>query len=255
MTNQRRVLVVGGGSGIGQHITDNLIHKHNAKVLVFSLDVAPVVQEWEDQGKLHIVKGDATKPEVSQQAYQATQEYLGGLDSLVVTVGVMGQIERTEKVDIDSMRRTFEINVFAPVQQAQLYLPLLRQSKGSLLILSSAVDRDISWSAWGPYSSSKAALTRFIEILGIEEPEVKVLGIYPGLTRTPMVTDLIAGKFVGKMKDEDVKEFIRRDQEGEVEPPKWTANVTAKLAAATIEIPAQGRVLWYNEIDPKYKDA
>lgn len=137
--------------------------------------------------------------------------------------------------------------------QTQQYLPLLRWSKGRVIILSSMVDREITYSGWSPYSTSKAALTRFIEGLGHEEDQVSVLGVYPGLTRTTMVTDLVAGKYSGKMTDAEVDDFKRRDREGEVEPPEWTANVTAKLAAGAIEGKGQGRVLWYHELDGDYK--
>ena len=131
---------------------------------------------------------------------------------------------------------------------------MLRESKGSLIILSSAVDREVTYSAWSPYSSSKAALTRFIEILGREEDDIKVYGIYPGLTRTTMVTDLVAGKYKGKMKEDEIEHFIRQDKEGGVEPPEWTANTTAKLAVGAIESKAHGKCVWYNELDPNYRD-
>lgn len=131
---------------------------------------------------------------------------------------------------------------------------MLRESKGNLVILSSAADREVTWSAWSPYCSSKAALTRFIEVLGREEDEVKVYGIYPGLTRTTMVTDLVAGKYKGKMRDDEIQYFIQQDKEGDIEPPEWTANTTAKLAVGAIKSKTHGKCVWYSELDPNYKD-
>lgn len=131
---------------------------------------------------------------------------------------------------------------------------MLRKSRGRIIILSSVADSEATYAGWSPYCSSKAALTRFIQLLGHEEDDVGVFGVYPGLTRTPMVTDLVAGKFVGKMKDEEIADFKRRDREGEVEPPEWSANVAAKLVASAIQAPESGSVRWYHEIDPKYKE-
>ena len=116
------------------------------------------------------------------------------------------------------------------------------------------MDKEIIYRAWAPYCSSKAALSRFIEVLGHEEDQVRVLGIYPGLTRTPMVTDLVAGKYKNKMKDSEVEKFRTWDKDGGVEPPEWTANVTAKLAAGALEGKGQGETHWYHEYDENYKD-
>jgi hypothetical protein len=71
-----------------------------------------------------------------------------------------------------------------------------------------------------------------------------------------MVTDLVTGKFAGKMKDSEVEAFKRMDRDGEVEPLEWSANVTAKLAVAAIETgPLSGQVNWYHEIDSHYQTA
>lgn len=116
------------------------------------------------------------------------------------------------------------------------------------------MDKEIIYSAWTPYCSSKAALSRFIQVLGHEEDQVDVFGIYPGLTRTPMVTDLVAGKFQGKMKDSEIEKFKIWDTEGGVEPAEWSANVIAKLAAGAIEGKGQGESHWYYDYDKEYED-
>lgn len=137
--------------------------------------------------------------------------------------------------------------------QCQQYLPLLRKTQGRIIVLSSAVDNEVKYAGWSPYCSSKAALTRFIQVLGHEEDEVRIFGVYPGLSRTPMVTDLVSGRFRGKMKDDEIVEFQRRDRDGEIEPPEWTANVFAKLAVSAVDAGNSGSVRWYHEIDPNYK--
>lgn len=116
MASQKRIIVVGGGLGIGAHITDFLLHQHKAKVVVFGLDVSPAVETLEKNNELLVVRGDATKSETIARARDAAVEYMGGVDSLVITLGVIGQIERAVNLDIESMRRTFEINFIAPVQ-------------------------------------------------------------------------------------------------------------------------------------------
>jgi len=131
---------------------------------------------------------------------------------------------------------------------------MVRESRGRVVILSSMADSRVTYAGWSSYCSSKAALTRFIELLAHEEDEIQVFGIYPELTRTPMVTDLVAGKFAGTMKDHEVEFFKRSDRDGQVEPPQWCANVTAKIAAHAIPGQEKGPVQCYHEWDPEYKD-
>lgn len=68
-----------------------------------------------------------------------------------------------------------------------------------------------------------------------------------------MVTDLVAGKFRGKMKDSEVDKFKAWDKDGGVELAEWSANVTAKLAAGAIGGKGQGESHWYYDYDPEYK--
>lgn len=113
---QPRVLVVGGGMGIGQFVTEFLVQKHAAKVVVLGLDVSESVQQLEKANKLCVVRGDATEPTTQGRAMSTVSEYLGGLDALVITLGILGEVETVARLDIEKMRRAFEINFFAPVQ-------------------------------------------------------------------------------------------------------------------------------------------
>lgn len=113
---QPRVLVVGGGMGIGQFTTEFLVQKHGAKVVVLGLDISESVQQLEKEKKLCIVRGDATELDTQGLAQSAVSNYLGGLDALVITLGILGEVETVARLDIEKMRKAFEINFFAPVQ-------------------------------------------------------------------------------------------------------------------------------------------
>lgn len=137
--------------------------------------------------------------------------------------------------------------------QCQLFLPDLRRSKGKIIILSSAVDRSIKYAGWMQYCSTKAALTRFIEVLGHEESDVKVLGVYPGLTRTTMIDDMVARKYAGIMKDDEIQKFVDWDRNQGMEPPEWCANSVAKMSVGAVEVSTNGVCQYYYEYDPDFK--
>ncbi|EXJ94379.1 hypothetical protein A1O1_02773 [Capronia coronata CBS 617.96] len=250
MASGRRILVVGGGLGIGQKVTQYLLQHHTAKVVVFGLHVAPELGPLASTGRLHIVQGDATSDAARAQAREAVLEFMGGIDTLVITVGVMGEIQRLGGMSSVKLLQTYSINVFAPMLMCQTFLPELRKTRGDIIILSSTVDKNVKYAGWIQYCSSKAALTRFIQVLAHEESDVKVHGVYPGLTKTTMPAEIIAGKFTGIMTDDEVQKFRNWDKLGEIEPPEWCANAVAKLAARDIPVWTNGVCRYYYEYDP-----
>lgn len=102
--------------GIGDCVTDFLVRKHDAKVVVQSLQVSERIKHLADQGKIYLVQGDATRSAVLDQTLNAVTEHLGSLDALVVTLGIIGEIETVGRLDIDKMRAAFDVNFFVPVQ-------------------------------------------------------------------------------------------------------------------------------------------
>lgn len=116
MTIGKRVLVVGGGMGIGEHITKFLLQQHHAKVVIFSLYVTEELQKSiSANSQIRIVQGDATSEDDRAKAMEAVHSFLGGLDSLICTVGIMGQVQRVAQMSPESIVRTYSVNVFAPI--------------------------------------------------------------------------------------------------------------------------------------------
>lgn len=121
------------------------------------------------------------------------------------------------------------------------------------MILSSTVDRKVKYAGWMEYCASKAALTRAIEILAHEEPAIEVLGIYPGLTKTTMITGIMSGKYSGIMDDTEIQRFRDFDRDGDVEPPEWCATAIAKLALKVEKGGKSGHTQYYYEHVPDCK--
>jgi len=112
----KRILVVGGGRGIGQYVTEYLIKRHHARVVILSQDVSEDVQQLAEENQLAIVQGDATNAQIQKQTLEKVSSFLGGLDSLVLTIGVIGEIETIARLDLERFRRTLAINLLAPVE-------------------------------------------------------------------------------------------------------------------------------------------
>ena len=92
-----------------------------------------------------------------------------------------------------ALARTYAVNVVAPLALTQLLLPLLRESEGAVVDLSS--DAAVAaYPTWGGYGSSKAALDHATAVLAEEEPGVRVYAFDPGDMRTRMHQDAFPGE-------------------------------------------------------------
>lgn len=120
MANAPRVLVVGGGLGIGESITKLLIDRHQGRVVVTGLRVSAKVRAMHHDGRLRLIEGDITSESVREETRKTVFEFLGGLDCLVCTVGIMGQVQLIRDMDVSALRRTYDVNLFAPVAMVRL---------------------------------------------------------------------------------------------------------------------------------------
>lgn len=110
----------------------------------------------------------------------------GLLHGLVNNAGIVvgGPIEG---VSLEDWRKQFEVNVFGQVRVTQLCLPLLRQSKGRIVNISSISGRMAS-PFLGPYSASKFALEAISDSLRRElrRQGIHVALVEPGPIATPI---------------------------------------------------------------------
>lgn len=97
---------------MGQFIIEYLVNKYNVKVVVFGFYVFESVVVLEKVGKIYVVRGDVIKLEVRDEVMKVVKKYFGGLDFFVIIMGVMGEIEKFGKLDMEKMWRIFEIDVF-----------------------------------------------------------------------------------------------------------------------------------------------
>ena len=185
----------------------------------------------------------------TDRAISIAQSDFGGLDGLVVCAAVEPTPTRIIDMAYSTYLRAITINVAGSFLSIQRSLPFLRSKesgrptslKPRLLVLSSKADQGKQAGRVG-YTSSKAALTSLIKTLINEEREsgVEVLGIYPGLTNTPLAKGLIERKHDDVMWPEEAANYKRWIEGGKVEGPEWCGEACAKLVVgASPGLPGQ----------------
>lgn len=106
-------------------------------------------------------------------------------------------------------------------------IPELRKTQGRIILTSSGAAAH-SYSTWGAYCSSKAALKSLGETLAVEQKDITTISVAPGVVDTDMQRDLREIHLPG-MDEKDQIRFTTLHKEGKLLRPEQPGNVMARL--------------------------
>jgi NAD(P)-dependent dehydrogenase (short-subunit alcohol dehydrogenase family) len=180
-----RVVVVSGiGPGLGQAIALQSARAGATVVLAARTEkrlekVAAAVQEI--GGTALVVPTDITDDDAVQHLLDRTLAELGRVDALVNNAFVMSPIEAVTDADFDSIRSGIETNVLGALRMSKAFVPVLEETKGSIVMINSAVLRH-SRPEYGAYKIGKAALLAMSQTLAsdVGPRGVRVNSVAPG---------------------------------------------------------------------------
>ncbi|CAH2078955.1 unnamed protein product [Thlaspi arvense] len=196
------VLITGASSGIGEHVAYEYAKK--------GANLALVARR---EDRLQIVA------ETSQQ--------LGSVDHLINNAGVSQTVLFEDFSQIQVANPIMDTNFWGSTYITYYAIPHLRQSKGKIVVITSAAAK-IAIPVATIYSASKAALLGFYEALRIElNPDIQVTIVIPGLISTDMTTpefirhgsDCIVSEPVNRCAKAIFKGVCRG--ESYIEVPSW----------------------------------
>ncbi|MFI2429442.1 SDR family NAD(P)-dependent oxidoreductase [Streptomyces sp. NPDC018955] len=145
------------------------------------------LQEWADQygDRVLVLKLDVTDADQVRAAVKTTEERFGGIDVLVNNAG-RGWFGSVEGAQEETIRRTFDLNLFSVIDVVRAVLPGMRARGGGWIVNMSSVAGRVAGPGFGYYSAAKFALEGLSETLRQEvEPfGVRVLLVEPGGFRT-----------------------------------------------------------------------
>ena len=175
---KRAVLVTGASSGIGKSTTE-LLAKEGFYVYAGA-------RKQKDLDMLNAIDGvEAVRLDVTMHddiAAAVTQVKSGGrgLHGLVNNAGV-AIIQPLIEVEEGQLDFQFDVNVYGPYRLTRAFAPLLIESKGRVVNISS-ISGVLSGRLAGPYSMSKHALEAYNDSLAREMQDfgVKVSAVEPG---------------------------------------------------------------------------
>jgi uncharacterized oxidoreductase len=194
----KRVLIAGGGTGIGLALALGLASK-GARLILTGRRLGPLtvtVAELTANGtEAHAVAADVATDAGRGAMLSAARNHLGGLDILVNNAdGVRaGRLETTTEEDIRTM---VDVDLLAPILLTRARTAPQRHG---LIVNVTSGGALVGMPFYAMYVATKAGLARFGEALRreLKGEGVDVLTVFPGGTDTPMMATNKAGADLG----------------------------------------------------------
>ncbi len=227
----KRVLITGASSGIGRATAIRLaeLGAHVALAARNRQALADVGREVQRHGgRALIVPTNVTEPDQCQRAVDDTVAQFGGLDILICSAGLSLRAYFAGSA-LETLERVMRVNFFGTLYATHFALPHVKQSKGSLVAISSLTGKR-GIPSYALYGASKFAVTGLYEALRLElEPDGVHVGVVsPAFVDTPLRTNVLAADGlpwsvappppfrvwpVAKVVDSIVRLIVRRQSE------------------------------------------
>jgi len=186
----RAILVTGASSGIGRRSMELLAER--------GYFVYAGARKQEDLDALNeldnvrAVRLDVTRQDDIDAAVAMVRSAGRGLYGVVNNAGVavIAPLVEMDETDLDFQ---FDVNVFGPYRISKAFAPLLMESKGRIVNISS-ISGVLSGELYGAYSMSKHAVEAFTDSLAREMShfDVRVIGVEPGNYSTDIGRNVLA---------------------------------------------------------------
>jgi meso-butanediol dehydrogenase / (S,S)-butanediol dehydrogenase / diacetyl reductase len=172
IARDRRVLVTGGASGFGLG-TAKALADRGARVVISDVDEARLREAAEADPRLRPVAFDVRKPSAVAVGVAAAVEVLGGLDTLLISAGVI-HVKPLDEVTEADWDLTLDVNLKGAFLVSQAAVPALRESgRGRIVaVASDAARRGYPWLE--AYVASKFGLVGLCESLAVELAPARV---------------------------------------------------------------------------------
>lgn len=188
-------LVTGATSGIGVDIARRLV-ADGFTVAVSGRSAERGERVVAELGEASgFVAADLTRSGAAAALVEATLERFGRIDVLVNNAAIDHTNDLLE-VGEGEIRETFEANTFAPMNLLIAAARAMRErGEGGAIINVTSRLASIGVPTMGIYSASKGAMLAFTKAAAIDLAPfgIRVNAVAPGMTRTPLYEDWLAG--------------------------------------------------------------
>lgn len=178
-------LVTGGSTGIGAAIAKELA-ENGFKVVITGRNEDTLKTSAKQHANISYVIADVSKPDNVKKTIEHLTKKQGRLDVLINNAGIAPSMP-FEQVTLEHFDTIYNTNVRGLVDITVNAIPLLKQSKGNIINISS-VAGDKPMPGIAIYSSTKGAVNTLTKVLARELAPygIRVNAVSPGPIETPI---------------------------------------------------------------------
>jgi NAD(P)-dependent dehydrogenase (short-subunit alcohol dehydrogenase family) len=176
--DNKRVVIVGGSSGIGLAVAEEAASQ-GAEVVIVSSKAERVQEAIKSIGG----KTQGQAVDVSDEgAVERFFKKLGAFDHLVFTAGDSLHVHDLAHMDLKQARRAFELRYWSALATVKYGSPQIR--KGGSVVLTTGIAGQRPQSGWVIAASVCGTIEALTRALAIELAPIRVNAVSPGVVRT-----------------------------------------------------------------------
>ncbi len=187
---ERRILVTGASSGIGNHLARYLAARGHT--VYAGARKATDLAELAKVENVVPVNLDVRNPGQIREVYDLIVKQGGGLYGLVNNAGV-GQLGMFSTWTDEEMTDIFDVNVFGPHRMTNAFVRLLIESKGRIVNMGSQ-GGIITKKYYGPYTMTKHALEAYTVSLN---EELRPYGVWVSIVQPGGIVSNVGANSIG----------------------------------------------------------
>ena len=217
----KRVVVTGGASGMGRAVVE-LLSKNG--YYVYSLDI----NKGDDLENVEQIKTDVTQMDSVKNAYDIVSKDTKEVEAIINFAGII-MMESLVEMSEEDFVKIFNINVFGAFRVNKVFLPLVLNNKGKIIITTSELAGTKILPFNAIYSITKKALDNYAEGLRLELGllGVPVVTIRPGAVKTDLLNKstnamdkLVSNTVLYKENTSTFKKIVDAQQGGAIPASK-----------------------------------
>jgi NAD(P)-dependent dehydrogenase (short-subunit alcohol dehydrogenase family) len=193
----QRVVVTGGGTGIGRATALAFANLGAESVLITGRRPHRLAEVAALHPAVVAVPADVTTAEGARAVAGAVGEHGGSVDVLVHNAGIY-RFTPVGQLDVDVAREILDTNLVGPLQLTSALAPLLRSPGGNIVFVSSVAGHNPTPGA-SVYGASKAAVDSLVRTWALElgPKGIRVNAVAPAAVRTEVYS-------ANGLSDEDI---------------------------------------------------
>jgi len=178
----RNIIIIGGTSGIGL-ATARYLNESNYNVVVAGR------YKIEDEKEINYFHIDVTSESSINKFFSSIP--FDHVDGVIYSAGATTNKKNIVDFEINTYLKVHDVNLLGAKLVLKYAYPLLKTSKGKVVIVSSFASRTYSQFSGFEYTVTKAGLSGLVKQLAVEwgSDQILINTIFPSMVKTPMLVE------------------------------------------------------------------